>query len=79
MSTFEKLKEIIVKRLNISDTYVTPDASFIYDLGVDSIDSVSLVMAFEDCFNIDIVEEIYDSLHTVQDIVDYIDSGSMRS
>ncbi|MCL1911495.1 MAG: acyl carrier protein [Leptospirales bacterium] len=73
MATFENVKEIIVNQLNIGDSYVTPDASFIHDLGVDSIDAVSLIMAFEERFNIDIIEEIYDSLHTVQDIINYID------
>jgi len=74
ITTFENVKEIIVKQLNIGDSYVTPDASFIHDLGVDSIDAVSLIMAFEERFDIDILEEIYDSLHTVQDVVHYIDS-----
>ena len=74
-TTFQDVKEIIAKQLNIVDNYVTPDASFIHDLGVDSIDAVSLIMAFEERFDIDIIEEIYDSLHTVQDIVNYIDSG----
>jgi len=73
MTTFENVKEIIVKQLNIEENYVTPDASFIYDLAVDSIDAVSLIMAFEERFDIDIMEEIYDSLHTVQDVVRYID------
>jgi len=79
MTTFENVKEIIIKQLNIGDNYVTPDASFIYDLGVDSIDAVSLIMAFEERFDIDIMEEIYDSLHTVQDVVHCIDflSGSL--
>ena len=72
-ATFESVKEIIVKQLNIADNYVTSDASFIHDLGVDSIDAVSLVMAFEERFNIGILEEIYDSLQTVQDVVNYID------
>jgi acyl carrier protein len=75
VNTFESVKEIIVKHLNISDNYVSPDSSFIYDLGVDSVDAVSLIMAFEERFGIDIEAEIYDNLQTVQDVVQYIDSG----
>ena len=75
MTVFETVKEIIIEKLNIEDSYVTPEALFIYDLGVDSIDAVSLIMAFEERFDISIIEEIYDSLHTVQDVVNYIDSG----
>ncbi|MCL2025354.1 MAG: acyl carrier protein [Leptospirales bacterium] len=75
MTIFETVKEIIIEKLNVEDSYITPEASFIYDLGVDSIDAVSLIMAFEERFDISIIEEIYDSLHTVQDVINYIDSA----
>ena len=76
MSTFEKVKDIIVEQLNVNEVHVTPDASFLYDLGTDSIDSVSLLMELESGFNIDIHEEINDKLKTIQDVVDYIDKNN---
>ncbi len=69
---FEKVKEIIVKQLNVENSNVTEDASFVDDLGADSIDSVELIMAFEMEFNIEISEEDAELLHTVKDIVKYI-------
>ena len=74
MDVFERVKNIIVKQLNIGEENVTPDASFLYDLGADSIDSVELIMAFEVEFNIDITEEAADGLYTVEDVVKYIES-----
>lgn len=68
----DKVKEIIVKQLNIEDSSVTEDASFIDDLGADSIDSVELIMAFEMEFNIEISEEDAERLQTVKDVVKYI-------
>lgn len=69
---FEKVKGIIVKQLNVDESNVTEDASFIDDLGADSIDSVELVMAFEMEFNIEIPEEDAELLLTVEDVVKYI-------
>lgn len=71
---FGKIKDIISVKLDINPDIITLDASFVYDLGADSIDSVSLVMAWEEAFNIDITEDIYDRLRTVRDVADYIDS-----
>ncbi len=69
---FEKVKEIIIKQLNIEESDVTNDASFVDDLGADSIDSVELIMAFEMEFNIEISEEDAERFQTVDDVVKYI-------
>jgi len=72
-STLEKVRKIILKQLDVEESIITPDASFIEDLGADSIDSVELIMAFETAFNIDIPDDSAETLITVGDVVDYID------
>jgi len=67
-----KVKEIIVERLGVSDEDVTPEASFIDDLGADSLDTVELVMAFEDGFNIEIPDEDAEKITNVKDAIAYI-------
>ena len=69
---FEKVKNIIVEQLGVSETAVTPDASFIDDLGADSLDIVELVMALEEEFDIEIPDADAEKVVTVQDVVDYI-------
>jgi len=71
---FEKVKSIIVKQLNIDEENVTKDASFVEDLGADSIDTVELIMAFEVEFNIEISEEDAERLLTVDDVIKYIEA-----
>ena len=66
------MKEIIVEQLGVEEDEVAPDASFIDDLGADSLDTVELVMAFEEEFNIEIPDEDAEGIATVQDAVDYI-------
>lgn len=68
----ERVKEIIVEQLGVEEDEVSPDASFIDDLGADSLDTVELVMAFEEEFNIEIPDEDAEGITTVQDAVDYI-------
>lgn len=68
----EKVKEIIVERLGVNEEDVTPDASFIDDLGADSLDTVELVMAFEDGFGIEIPDEDAEKIQNVQDAIKYI-------
>ena len=68
----EKVKEIIVERLGVNEEDVTPEASFIDDLGADSLDTVELVMAFEDGFGIEIPDEDAERITTVKDAVKYI-------
>ncbi len=68
----EKIKEIISKQLDVSIDKVVPDASFVDDLGADSLDTVELVMEFEKEFNIEIPDEDAEKIITVQDAIDYI-------
>ena len=74
METFDKVKEIIVERLSVDEKDVTEDASFIDDLGADSLDTVELVMALEEEFNIEIPDEDAEKIATVGDAVKYIES-----
>lgn len=69
---FDKVKNIIVEQLGAADTSVTSEASFIDDLGADSLDIVELIMAFEEEFDIEIPDEDAEKVVTVGDVVDYI-------
>ncbi len=69
---FEKVKGIIVNQLGVADTAVTLEASFIDDLGADSLDIVELVMALEEEFDMEIPDEDAEKVVTVGDVVDYI-------
>jgi acyl carrier protein len=68
----EKVKQIIVEQLGVDEAEVTANASFVDDLGADSLDTVELVMAFEEAFDIEIPDEEAEKIRTVQDAVDYI-------
>jgi acyl carrier protein len=68
----EKVKDIIVEQLGVNPEQVTPEASFIEDLGADSLDIVELVMAFEEEFSVEVPDEEAEKLHTVQDVINYI-------
>jgi len=72
MSVEEKVKEIIVDQLGVDDKQVTTSASFIDDLGADSLDTVELVMALEEEFDIEIPDEEAEKISKVQDAIDYI-------
>lgn len=69
---FEKVKKIIVEQLGVSETSVTMEASFIDDLGADSLDIVELIMALEEEFDIEIPDADAEKVVTVGDVVDYI-------
>ncbi|GBG54920.1 acyl carrier protein [bacterium BFN5] len=73
MTTFEKVKEIVVEQLGVDEADVAIDSTFIDDLGADSLDIVELIMAFEEEFNIEIPDEIAEKIKTVKDAVTYID------
>ena len=68
----ERVKDIIVDQLNVNPEQVTPQASFIEDLGADSLDTVELVMALEEEFETEIPDEEAEKITTVQQAVDYI-------
>jgi len=69
----EKVKNIIVEQLGVSEDQVKPEAKFIEDLGADSLDTVELVMAFEEEFDITVPDEEAEKLTSVGDVIKYID------
>ena len=72
MSAEDKVKKIIAEKLSVDISEVVPEASFVDDLGADSLDTVELVMAFEKEFDIDIPDEEAEKLRTVGDALDYL-------
>jgi acyl carrier protein len=68
----EKIKKIIVEQLDVAEADVVPKASFVDDLGADSLDQVELIMAMEEQFEISISDEDAEKIVTVQDAIDYI-------
>ena len=73
MTTFDKVKAIVVEQLGVDEAEVKIDSTFIDDLGADSLDIVELIMAFEEEFNIEIPDEVAEKLRTVHDAVELID------
>ena len=69
---YDKVKEIIVEQLGVAETAITPEASFIDDLGADSLDIVELIMALEEEFDLEIPDADAEKVVTVGDVVDYI-------
>lgn len=69
-----RVKQIIAEKLGVSEDKVTPNASFVDDLGADSLDQVELIMAFEDEFDLEIPDEDAEKLKSVQDALTYLDS-----
>jgi acyl carrier protein len=76
MAIGEKVKDIIAKQLGVDGDKVTTEASFVEDLGADSLDTVELVMAFEEAFNIEIPDEDAEKILKVQDAITYIENKS---
>jgi len=75
-SVDERVKQIIVEQLDVDEGEVTANASFVDDLGADSLDTLELVMAFEEAFDIEIPDEQAEKIRTVKDAVDYINAHS---
>jgi acyl carrier protein len=73
MSVEERVKSIIVEQLGVDAEEVNPEASFIEDLGADSLDTVELIMAFEEEFGVEISDEDAEKIRRVKDAVDYIE------
>ena len=74
MAVVDKVKSIIVDQLGVDEEEVTSDASFVDDLGADSLDTVELVMAFEEEFNLEIPDGDAEKITRVKEAVDYIES-----
>ncbi len=74
-NTLDRVKKVVVEQLSVKDSQVVETASFT-DLGADSLDTVELVMAFEEEFGIEIPDEDAEKIQTVKDAIDYIDSHS---
>ncbi len=72
----EKIKQIIVDQLGVDPADVTESASFVDDLGADSLDRVELVMAFEEAFDVEIPDENAEKISTVQNVIDYVQKHS---
>lgn len=80
MSSLEdKVKKIIAEQLSVSEDQITPEASFVEDLGADSLDTVELVMALEEEFEIDIPDEEAEKIVTFQDVLNYIKANAKQS
>jgi acyl carrier protein len=73
MSSFDRVKKVVVEQLEVSEEEVTPTASFVDDLGADSLDVVELVMALEEEFDIEIPDEDAEKIATVGDAIKYIE------
>lgn len=76
MSTFDRVKKVVVDQLDVNPDEVTPEASFVDDLGADSLDVVELVMGLEEEFDLEIPDEQAESITTVGAAVNYIDEKS---
>ena len=74
----DKVRDIIVEQLGVNPEQVTPQASFIEDLGADSLDIVELVMAFEEEFGVEVPDEDAEKLQTVGDVIKYIEEKSSK-
>ncbi|MBM3278171.1 MAG: acyl carrier protein [Candidatus Handelsmanbacteria bacterium] len=72
----QRVKELVVEQLGVTQDQVTPQASFVDDLGADSLDTVELVMAFEEEFGLDIPDEDAEKMSTVADAIRYLEEHS---
>ena len=75
----EQVKKIVVEHLGIDESKVSPEAKFIDDLGADSLDTVELVMAFEEKFGIEIPDDAAETILTVKNAIDFIESKHIES
>ena len=75
MSTFDKVKEVIVDKLGVEENKIETSSSFVDDLGADSLDTVELIMQLEEEFGIEIPDESAEKMMTVQQAVDYIEEN----
>src|SRR6185436_4307067 len=78
MAVSDQVKKIIVEQLGVDEEEVTPDASFVDDLGADSLDTVELVMAFEEEFGIEIPDEDAEKITRVKEAIEYIEGHAKK-
>jgi acyl carrier protein len=78
MAVEQKVKQIIVEQLGVDESQVDNSASFVEDLGADSLDIVELVMAFEEAFEIEIPDEDAEKITTVKEAIDYIEARTTK-
>ena len=74
MSIEQRVKKIVAEQLGVNESEVKNESSFVNDLGADSLDTIELVMAFEEAFGIDIPDEDAENIKTVQNAVDYVEA-----
>ncbi len=75
MSTLDKVKGVIIDKLGVEEDKIVPDASFVDDLGADSLDTVELIMQLEEEFGIEIPDEDAEKMTTVKSVVDFIEAN----
>ena len=75
MSTLDKVKEVIIDKLGVEEDKIAPEASFVDDLGADSLDTVELIMQLEEEFGIEIPDEDAEKMTNVKSVVDYIEAN----
>jgi acyl carrier protein len=73
MTTFERVKKVLVEQLDASEDEITPTASIVDDLGADSLDVVEIVMALEEEFDVEIPDEDAEKITTVSQIIEYVE------
>ena len=78
MSVEDRIRDIIVEQLGAAPGQVVPEASFIDDLGADSLDIVELVMAIEEAFNLEIPDDDAEKIHTIQDAISYVEERTSK-
>ena len=75
MSTFDKIKDVIIDKLGVEESKIVTEASFVDDLGADSLDTVELIMELEEEFSLEIPDEEAEKLTTVGKVVDYVEKN----
>ena len=75
-SVVEKVKKIIMEQLDVEESAVVPEASFVDDLGADSLDQVELIMAMEEAFEVSIPDEEAEKIRTLQDAINFIEKAT---
>ena len=75
MSTFDKVKDVIIDKLGVEEDTIKPEAHFVNDLGADSLDTVELIMEFEEEFGIEIPDDVAEKITTIKDAIEHIEKS----